>query len=255
MQLQYQYYYFKSALPPETCDRILDMGIKRLEDERARGHTVEANTHGDRQKSSVAGGAGSPQGEFTKEELKEQGVELSNTYVRDSNVTWLNEQWIYELIHPFVHEANLKAGWNWQWDYSESFQFTEYKPGGFYSWHKDGASDTPGAYRRYIHGITPLPMKPDGRLPERYTTDPNMIGKVRKLSVTINLNKPGEYEGGNLKFDYGPHNDGNRFYECEEIRPQGSIIVFPSFIDHTVTPVTSGTRYSLVLWNLGAPWK
>ena len=30
-----------------------------------------------------------------------------------------------------------------------------------------------------------------------------MVNKVRKLSITINLNEPGEYEGGNLKFDFG----------------------------------------------------
>ena len=73
--------------------------------------------------------------------------------------------------------------------------------------------------------------------------------------MTINLNEPGEYEGGNLKFDFGPHSEGERFHECTEIRPQGSIIVFPSFVQHQVTPVTKGTRYSLVLWSLGQPFK
>jgi PKHD-type hydroxylase len=82
-----------------------------------------------------------------------------------------------------------------------------------------------------------------------------MINKVRKLSMTINLNEPGEYDGGNLKFDFGPHASGKRFHECEEIRPQGSIIVFPSFVYHQVTPVTRGTRYSLVLWSLGWPFQ
>jgi PKHD-type hydroxylase len=98
-------------------------------------------------------------------------------------------------------------------------------------------------------------MKADGKLPEKYTTDPLMIGKVRKLSLTLNLNSPGDYEGGNLKFDYGFHSDGEQFHECEEIRPQGSVIIFPSFLDHCVTPVTAGTRYSLVLWSLGQPFK
>ena len=44
-------------------------------------------------------------------------------------------------------------------------------------------------------------------------------------------------------------------YECKEIRPRGSIVVFPSFVWHRVKPVTSGTRYSLVIWNLGYPWR
>jgi PKHD-type hydroxylase len=79
------------------------------------------------------------------------------------------------------------------------------------------------------------------------------VGKIRKISLTINLNTPGEYDGGDLKFDFGEHAD-ERFYTCEEIRPQGSVIVFPSFMPHCVTPVTRGTRYSLVLWCLGRPF-
>ncbi len=74
--------------------------------------------------------------------------------------------------------------------------------------------------------------------------------------MTINLNEPGEYEGGLLNFDYGPHStDGERYKECTEIKPQGSIIVFPSFLHHQVTPVTKGTRYSLVLWITGRPFR
>jgi PKHD-type hydroxylase len=83
-----------------------------------------------------------------------------------------------------------------------------------------------------------------------------MVGKIRKISMTLNLNEPGDYDGGNLKFDFGRHVEGvDPFYECEEIRPQGSVVVFPSFVDHCVTPITRGTRYSLVLWCLGDPFK
>jgi PKHD-type hydroxylase len=111
-----------------------------------------------------------------------------------------------------------------------------------------------GAFRRYIFGVTPEPLRDDGRLPNKYVTDNKMVGKIRKISMTINLNEPGDYDGGNLKFDFGHHAD-RRFHEVEEIRPQGSIIVFPSFLDHCVTPLTRGTRYSLVLWTVGEPWK
>ncbi len=252
MQLKYSYFYFKSAIPPETCQRIIDLGKSKLESERSQGLNVEAYTFGDRQKGALSDAPA--QGELSRQELKKQGV--TEAYVRDSEVTWLADRWLYDLIHPFIREANAKAGWNFEWDYSEHFQFTVYNsPGGFYGWHKDGDSDHNGIYRRYIHGVTPLPMKPDGKLPEKYTTDTNMIGKIRKLSMTLNLNAPGDYEGGNLKFDFGHHTDGEQFYECEEIRPQGSMIVFPSFLDHCVTPVTKGTRYSLVLWSLGQPFK
>jgi PKHD-type hydroxylase len=43
--------------------------------------------------------------------------------------------------------------------------------------------------------------------------------------------------------------------KCEEIRERGSIVVFPSHVWHRVKPVTKGTRYSLVIWNLGYPFR
>ena len=54
-------------------------------------------------------------------------------------------------------------------------------------------------------------------------------------------------------FDFGEHSTNNRFHICKEAREQGSIIVFPSSVYHMVEPVTKGTRYSLVMWNLGRP--
>jgi PKHD-type hydroxylase len=253
MQLKNQYYFFKSIIPPETCQKIIDLGLKTIEFEKAQGRSTRAYTGGDRQKDAMPNAV--PQGELSASELKDHGIETP-TYVRDSDVAWLGDQWLYDLIYPLVDEANMKAGWQWQWDSAEKFQFTVYKPSGFYSWHKDGPSDQFGVYRRYIEGITQTPRRANGLLPDQYTDLEYMVGKVRKLSVTLNLNEPGAYDGGNLKFDYGKHIEGeNQFHECEEIRPQGSVIVFPSFADHCVTPVTQGTRYSLVLWCLGNPFK
>ena len=34
---------------------------------------------------------------------------------RDSDIVWLNERWIYNAIHPYIHEANREANWNFQW--------------------------------------------------------------------------------------------------------------------------------------------
>jgi len=253
MQLKNQYYYFKSVISPEDCRHIIDLGLKTIEFEKSQGRSVSAITGGDRQKDAMPNAI--PQGEFSASQLKEQGIDTP-TYVRDSDVAWLGDQWIYDLIYPLISEANEKAGWKWQWDCSEKFQFTVYKPNGFYSWHKDGPSDHYGVYKRYIHGITQKPLRPGGLLPDQYTDAEYMIGKVRKISMTLNLNEPGDYDGGNLMFDYGKHiENGEQFYECTEIRPQGSVIVFPSFVDHCVTPISRGTRYSLVLWCLGDPFK
>lgn len=251
MQLTNSYYYFKSAIAADICQKIIDLGLSKIKSIEESGGSTYAYTYGNSEKQSRPGAV--PQGELSVSELS---IPQEQTYIRDSNVSWLNDQWLYDLFHPYIHTANRDAGWNWAWDYSESFQFTVYKPGGFYSWHKDGGSDHFAKNKRYIPGLTDVALNPKGGLPDGYTTDPLAVGKIRKISMTVNLNEPGDYEGGNLKFDFGMHTDkSSRFHECEEIRPQGSIIVFPSFVDHCVTPVTSGVRYSLVLWSLGEPWK
>ena len=163
----------------------------------------------------------------TKEEIKE----LSS--LRKSDVVWMDGAWIYKEIHPYIETANAEAGWNFDWDFSEACQFTIYEKNQYYGWHYDSA-------------------------PEPYD-DPNNLnihGKIRKLSVTISLSDESDYEGGDFEFDFR-NNDGekNQSSVCKEIRPKGSIVVFPSFVRHRVKPVTSGTRYSLVIWNLGKPFR
>jgi PKHD-type hydroxylase len=81
-----------------------------------------------------------------------------------------------------------------------------------------------------------------------------MVGKIRKLSMTVNLTDETTYEGGDLMLDFGPHS-AKGHYKISEAREQGTIIIFPSFLYHCVSPVTSGTRYSLVMWSLGDPFK
>lgn len=239
MHLKHNYFYFKEALTPETCKKIRELGENSI--------LEYATTFGENTKQDLPSASGS--GEKTIQELHGK-----KTYIRDSKVSWLNDKWLYDTIVPFIKEANARAGWNWQFDTFEDFQFTIYDKDGFYGWHQDGSSDHFGKNKRYIYGITPIPLNKKGRPPEGYISDDKLVGKVRKISVTINLNEPGEYEGGNLKFDFGNHAD-KKFHEVTEIRPQGSMVIFPSFLPHCVTPVTKGTRFSLVLWCLGEPWK
>ena len=78
--------------------------------------------------------------------------------------------------------------------------------------------------------------------------------------MTISLSHPEEYEGGDLEFDLRNTHDWELnktkgILKCTEIRPRGSIVVFPSFVWHRVAPVIRGTRYSLVVWNLGQPFR
>ena len=212
MNLEYYYWYFKSVIPPKICDDIIKYGLSKQEQTAFTGGFQEKNDKGE---------------ELTEKEIKD----LSKK--RKSNVVWIDEKWIYKEIQPYVHKANKNAGWNFQWDFSESCQFTKYKLDQFYDWHCDSWNK-----------------------PYDYPKEPNRHGKIRKLSVTISLSDETEYEGGDFEFDFRQENEGsNQPQICKEIRPKGSVVVFPSFVWHRVKPVISGTRYSLVMWNLGQPWK
>jgi PKHD-type hydroxylase len=154
---------------------------------------------------------------------------------RNSDIVWMNDRWIYKEIQPYINSANENAGWNFQWDFSESCQFTKYTKGQFYDWHCD-SWDKP-YFREDVN-------------------DPSN-GKIRKLSVTVTLSDPKEYSGGELEFDlrnWDPDKKRN-VMKCKEILPKGSLVVFPSFVWHRVCPVKRGERKSLVIWNLGWPFK
>jgi PKHD-type hydroxylase len=62
----------------------------------------------------------------------------------------------------------------------------------------------------------------------------------RKLSLVCQLSDPSEYEGGELQINTG------RVFVAE--KEKGTVILFPSYLMHRVTPVTKGIRRSLVLW-------
>lgn len=93
--------------------------------------------------------------------------------------------------------------------------------------------------------------------PYNLPNNPNMHGKIRKISVICQLTDPSKYKGGELEFDFRRNSPikESKTEICTEIQPKGSIVVFPSYVWHRVKPVTSGTRYSLVMWNLGRPFK
>jgi PKHD-type hydroxylase len=70
---------------------------------------------------------------------------------------------------------------------------------------------------------------------------------LRKVSITIQLSDPGEYDGGELEFQ--------GMAGVRQPRTQGTGILFPSFLGHRVTTITRGTRYSMVAWASGSPFK
>lgn len=70
---------------------------------------------------------------------------------------------------------------------------------------------------------------------------PGRLGN-RKISLTLQITDPSEYDGGDLVMD---------FDDFTASRELGSVTLFPSFLTHHVTPVTRGTRYSIVAWISG----
>ena len=267
---------FKNALTDKQCADIIRIGLSKmtLVSSNKGEDSIKARTLDQKQKINDTA---VPMADVTYEDLQNKNFKH---YVRDSSVSWLNDKFIYDMIHPFVQKANIDAGWGYQWDYSEQCQFTVYNEKQFYNWHADGGGDAHAAckpLRKISDGVykelawdfskkellknedgsyieRDAKMKEDGTPLGYCSENKNMWGKVRKLSVTVNLTNPENYEGGDLKFDLGPHRKEGRYKISNEARERGSIVVFPSHVFHQVTPVTKGTRYSLVMWNVGWPF-
>lgn len=140
---------------------------------------------------------------------------------RKSEVKWLGKEvpdfkWLYERFITMGTEANTSL---WKFDLTEivdDLQYTVYHhDGGHFDWHMDLGS-------------------------EKYAR--------RKVSITMQLSDPEDYEGGDFEFMIG-----NEVVKLP--RKKGCVILFPSYFLHRVTPVTKGTRKSLVLWIYGPPFR
>jgi PKHD-type hydroxylase len=74
--------------------------------------------------------------------------------------------------------------------------------------------------------------------------DQGLTARPRKLSLVLQLSSPSDYEGCNLEIQPSAHVEAMP-------RDRGTLIVFPSYILHRVTPLISGKRRSLVMWCSG----
>jgi hypothetical protein len=92
MNISNYYWYFKSAIPPKICDDIIKYGLTQAETMARTGG------YGDK--------------ELTKDQVRDMKRK------RNSDLVWLNDTWIYKELHPYIHEANRSAGWNFEWDRS-----------------------------------------------------------------------------------------------------------------------------------------
>lgn len=148
-----------------------------------------------------------------------QGDDLAR--IRRSKVSWLNKNqdtaWVFEKLADVVSSLNAQF---FRFDltgFGEPIQLTHYDQAehGMYGWHQD-------------YG---------GR-----------IAPSRKLSIVLQLTDPAQYEGGNLQVMTGG--------EPQTVRKQrGLVTAFPSYALHQVTPVTQGTRQSLVAWISGPAFR
>ncbi len=154
---------------------------------------------------------------------------------RRSSIAWLSDGWVFDLVQPAVSKANRAAGWNFNVERMVPLQFGVYAEGGHYDWHFDDR-------RGQVYG-------------ENDRVAPEFHGLLRKISVSVMLNAGDEYDGGDLEFELGLPRDRVRIEQPNPKRLRGTMVAFPSFIPHRVTPVTRGVRYSLVGWTCGPPWR
>lgn len=125
---------------------------------------------------------------------------------------WFVHDAVYAHIWKHLQLAN--RAWNLDISHFSDGQVIEYNKGNYFKAHVDQAFNM------------------------------NTLALERKLSVTIQLNKPEEFEGGDFTIN-GKKAEMNI----------GDMIIFPSILVHEVEEVTGGTRYAFVGWVDGAPWR
>lgn len=131
---------------------------------------------------------------------------------RKSEVAFLptetpEQRMLLQRLRDVVAHANRKV-FHFDLQGDERPQLARYGVGGKYDWHLDIGPGSAG---------------------------------LRKLSVSVQLSAPEEYEGGDLELWGSPAAD----------RSQGAITIFPSYLLHRVAEVTRGERFSLVIWATG----
>jgi PKHD-type hydroxylase len=148
-----------------------------------------------------------------------KGTTKGKSDARDSKISWLypvdNMDWVFRRVTAITLNLNERFFKFDLFGINEGFQFTNYEaPSGKYDKH----------------------------------VDRGMNMAVRKLSISIQLTDPKEYEGGEL---YLYEQDKGTLMD----KTQGTLILFPSYVLHEVMPVTKGERNSLVTWVTGKQFK
>ena len=146
---------------------------------------------------------------------------------RKSIISWIpidKAAPIYQIIKRWMETTNANHFGFDTVQLTETGQYTEYSKGGFYKWHMDS-------------GVEMSDMPP-----------------VRKISMTLLLNDPKEFEGGELEIYNGELTNTGSKEHLIKLR-QGQAIFFASFFLHRVNTVTEGNRKALVMWFGGTSFK
>jgi len=133
-----------------------------------------------------------------------------------------NTSWIFEKMNKVIGSLNDQF-YGFELNGYDLFQYTSYnsEEKGTYHWHMD------------MHLGSNLPSG---------------MMEPRKLSLTLLLND--DFEGGEFMINLGSENKA-RHIPC----PKGRTIMFPSFMIHSVKPVTKGVRKSVVIWVTGPKFR
>ena len=217
------FYVFPRAVPKKECRKLLKYCIKNTKFKEASVLNKGATDTGI---EKTAGLPGYPDGENLLDDRARNDPKIRKT---DVGFITDKDNMVNEIAWHYLREAN-KINFKYDLKYFQPVQFARYRNGGHYDWHQDASGSNPQ-------------------------------GEHRKLSLTFCLTDPKDYEGGELEFYGGDRPmedmelpDGTKIPAeqiQQDIRDQGSVIVFDSRDFHRVTPCTKGTRYSIVCWTVG----
>ena len=152
-----------------------------------------------------------------KATIEDRGKSEISDDIRITHTAWIvhnpETNWIYDRLWRIGYHLNQTSYRLDLTGLSEQLQYTIYESSeaGHYDWHVDHTT------------ITPVP---------------------RKLSLVLQLSDPAGYEGCTLEI---------RAANSIERAPmeRGTVIAFPSYVLHRVTPIRTGRRRSLVSWISG----
>jgi PKHD-type hydroxylase len=160
------------------------------------------------------------------------GKNDTNNPSRNSKIAWANpnpeNQWIFDRFLWVIERLNERF---YEFDLNgfEAFQYTVY----------EGDAENPGKYDYHMDTVMGLDK-------------PIEMMETRKLSLSLCLDEPDDYEGGEFYIQTGsPEQD--KLMQMEQ--KKGRLLAFPSFMIHGVAPVTKGTRRSIVIWVEGPKFK